>query len=80
MAESTCSQTLYRFCQAIIAVFGEDYLRAQRADDTAWILEKNAARGCPEMLEALTVCIGSLKNKRLDMHGLRALGGREGQP
>ncbi|XP_071680385.1 uncharacterized protein [Lolium perenne] len=53
MAESICSQTLYRFCQAVIAVFGEDYLRAPRADDTARILEKNAARGCPEMLRSI---------------------------
>ncbi|XP_071677296.1 uncharacterized protein [Lolium perenne] len=53
MAESTCTETLYRFCRAFIAVFGKDYLRAPRADDTARILQKNAARGFPEMLGSI---------------------------
>jgi hypothetical protein len=43
MALSTCSQTICRFCRAIIAVFGKVYLRPPMADDTARILENNAA-------------------------------------
>jgi hypothetical protein len=53
MAESTCTETLYKFCRSVIAVFAKDYLRAPRADDTARILQKNAARGFPGMLGSI---------------------------
>ncbi|XP_071681603.1 uncharacterized protein [Lolium perenne] len=53
MAESTCTGTLYRFYRAVIAVFAKDYLRASREDDTARILQKNAARGFPGMLGSI---------------------------
>ena len=44
MAESTRTETLYRFCRAVIAVFAKDYLRAPRADDTARILENKCSK------------------------------------
>ncbi|XP_071681333.1 uncharacterized protein [Lolium perenne] len=44
MAESTCTETLYRFCRAIIAVFAKYYLRATREDDTARILQKKCSK------------------------------------
>ncbi|XP_071678163.1 uncharacterized protein [Lolium perenne] len=50
MTESTCSKTVYKFCRAVIAVFGGDYLRAPRTDDTSQILAQNADRGFPGML------------------------------
>ncbi|XP_071677269.1 uncharacterized protein [Lolium perenne] len=53
MAESTCTETLYRFCRAVIAVFAKNYLRAPRKDDTARILQKNAARGFSGMLRSI---------------------------
>ncbi|KAK1618039.1 hypothetical protein QYE76_023556 [Lolium multiflorum] len=53
MAESTCTETLYRFCRAVIAVFAKDYLRAPRVDDTARILQKNASRGFPGMIGSI---------------------------
>ncbi|XP_051190436.1 uncharacterized protein [Lolium perenne] len=53
MPESTCTETLYRFCRAVIAVLAEDYLRALKADDTARILPKNAARGFPGMFGSI---------------------------
>nr|XP_051206936.1 uncharacterized protein LOC127322030 [Lolium perenne] len=62
MAESTCTKTLYRFCRAIIAVFGKDYLRAPRADDTARILQKNAARGFSGMLGSIDCMHWGWKN------------------
>ena len=30
MSESTCLESMYRFCKAVVAVFGPEYLRAKR--------------------------------------------------
>ena len=62
MAESTCSENVYRSCRAVIAVFGGDYLRAPRADDTARILEQNAAQGFPGMLGSIDYMHWGWKN------------------
>jgi hypothetical protein len=35
--ESTCHKAMYRFCEDVIAVFGEYYLREPNMDDTARI-------------------------------------------
>jgi hypothetical protein len=40
MIESTCTENLYRFCRAVIAVFAKNYLRSPREDDKARILQK----------------------------------------
>jgi hypothetical protein len=53
MVELACSKAVYRFCRAVIAVFGGDYLRAPREDDTARILAQNATRGFPAMLGSI---------------------------
>ncbi|XP_071683178.1 uncharacterized protein [Lolium perenne] len=62
MAESTCTETLYNFCRVVIAVFAKDYLRAPKADDTAWILQKNAARGFHGMLGSINCMYWGWKN------------------
>ncbi|XP_071683388.1 uncharacterized protein [Lolium perenne] len=62
MGESTCTESLYRLCRAVIAVFAKDYLRAPRADDTTRILQKNAARGFPGMLESIDCMHWGWKN------------------
>ncbi|XP_051190706.1 uncharacterized protein [Lolium perenne] len=62
MAESTCTETIYRFCRAIIAVFSTDYLRAPREDDTTRILQNNAARGFPGMLGSIDYMHWGWKN------------------
>ncbi|XP_071683579.1 uncharacterized protein [Lolium perenne] len=54
MAESTCTETLYRFCRAVISVFAKDYLRAPREDDIARILQKLQQEGFLGCSEALT--------------------------
>ena len=50
MSESTWLESLYKFCKAIIEVFGLGYLRECNAIDTTRLLLINASRGFSEML------------------------------
>jgi hypothetical protein len=50
MAESITFDCFYRFCRAVIAVFGDIYLRSPTVQDTAQILAFNEARGFLGML------------------------------
>jgi hypothetical protein len=50
MSESTCIEAMYNFCRAIIAVFGEVYLREPNLKDTQRLLSINEKRGFPGML------------------------------
>jgi hypothetical protein len=51
MSESTCNEAMYRFCEVVIAVFGEYYLREPNMDDTARLLSINESRGFLGMLD-----------------------------
>ena len=53
MAESTALDCFYRFCRAVIAVFGDYYLRSPTVEDTERILATNEARGFPGMLGSI---------------------------
>ena len=53
MAESTTIDCFYKFCRAMVTVFGPQYLRSPNAKDTARILTQNAARGFHGMLESI---------------------------
>jgi hypothetical protein len=50
MADSTTIDCLYRFCRAIVVMFGKTYLRTPNAADTTRISAQNAGRGFPVML------------------------------
>ena len=50
MGESTIIECLKHFVKAVVEVFGEEYLRAPNAQDTARLLAINSARGFPGML------------------------------
>jgi hypothetical protein len=50
MSDSTCHEAMYRFCEDVIAVFGEYYLREPNMDDTARLLSINESRGFPRCI------------------------------
>ncbi|XP_020195431.1 uncharacterized protein [Aegilops tauschii subsp. strangulata] len=47
MSETTCLMSMYKFCQAVIEVFGLEYLRKPTAADTERLLVTNATGGFP---------------------------------
>lgn len=53
MSESTCLESMYRFCTAVVQVFGSQYLRAPTAADTARLLFVNESWGFPRMLGSI---------------------------
>lgn len=50
MGESTCLESMYRFCQAVIVVFGQYYCRKPTIEDTWRLLSINKSRGFPGMI------------------------------
>ena len=62
MSETTCLMSMYKFCQAVIEVFGPEYLRQPTAADTERLLAINAARGFPGMLGSIDCMHWEWKN------------------
>ena len=54
MAEYTILESFARFCKAVIAVFGDEYLRSPTEDDVERILKQNSNRGFPGMLGSIS--------------------------
>jgi hypothetical protein len=69
MGESTAIKSVKRFVVAIVQVYGATYLRAPNAEDTARLLEENAARGFPGMLGSIDCMHWSWKNCPTAWHG-----------
>jgi hypothetical protein len=53
MSESTCIDSMYNFCRAIILVFGDEYLRQPNMEDTQQLLSINEKRGFPGILGSI---------------------------
>ncbi|KAK1666086.1 hypothetical protein QYE76_054245 [Lolium multiflorum] len=62
IAESTALDCFYRFCRAVIAVFGDFYLRSPTLEDTSKILTFSEARGFPGMLGSIDFMHWKWKN------------------
>jgi hypothetical protein len=69
MGESTAIKCVKRFVVAIVQVFGATYLRAPNVEDTARLLEENAARGFPGMLGSIDCMHWRWKNCPAAWHG-----------
>ncbi|XP_071680083.1 uncharacterized protein [Lolium perenne] len=53
MSESTCLESMYRFCRAVNALFGELYLRNSTIEETRQLLSINEAREFPNMIGSI---------------------------
>jgi hypothetical protein len=53
---------MYRFCEDVIMVFGEYYLRELNIDDTGRLLSINESRGFPGMLGSIDCMHWQWKN------------------
>jgi hypothetical protein len=69
MSESTCIEGMYNFYRAIIAVFGEVYLREPNLEDTLRLLSINEKRGFPGMLGSIDCMHWEWKNCPLAWQG-----------
>ncbi len=53
IGESTAREALNHFCRAVIAAFGNEYLRSPTPGDVARLLQVGEARGFPGMLGSI---------------------------
>jgi hypothetical protein len=53
MRESTCLDSMYKFCLAVIKVFNSVYLRDPNMEDTLRLLSINEKSGFPKMVGSI---------------------------
>ncbi|XP_055586729.1 uncharacterized protein LOC129739346 [Uranotaenia lowii] len=62
IAESTARQSMMEFCQTILDLYADQYLRSPNSADMKRLLETGASRGFPGMLGSLDCCHWEWKN------------------
>ena len=78
MAESTILMTVKKFCQDIIQLYSDEYLRRPNEHDISQLLSENSSRGFPGMLGSLDCMHWQWKNCPYAWKG--AYQGKEGAP
>ncbi|CAH9139047.1 unnamed protein product [Cuscuta epithymum] len=74
IGESTAVESLKRFCDAIIGLYEEHYLRKPNKDDIRVLLEENETRGFPGMFGSLDCMHWQWKNCPTAWHGTHTNG------
>lgn len=69
LSETTVLRSMKEFCFAVIAIYGEHYLRHPNSDDIRRLQEENSARGFPGMLGSVDCMHWSWKNCPKAWHG-----------
>ncbi|XP_068304305.1 uncharacterized protein [Pyrus communis] len=62
MSESTCSDTLEQFCDTIVQVYKDEYLRKPNQEDLNRLLRKAEDRGFPGIIVSLDCILWDWKN------------------
>jgi hypothetical protein len=62
MSETICLESMYKFCAAVVQVFGPEYLREPTVADTQRLLSINESRGWPGMLGSIDCMHWEWKN------------------
>ncbi|KAI7951139.1 hypothetical protein MJO29_009813 [Puccinia striiformis f. sp. tritici] len=78
LAESTSLECLKRFCEAIVGIYREEYLRTPNDQDLARLLKVAEKRGFPGMLGSLDCMHWAWKNCPKALHGQYT--GKEEEP
>ncbi|KAL6497700.1 hypothetical protein OROHE_027025 [Orobanche hederae] len=74
IGESTAIQSLERFCDAVINIFEEEYLRKPNERDVKMLLDEGEKRGFPGMLGSLDCMHWAWKNCPTTWHGTHVNG------
>jgi len=70
MAVSTAIKRLKMFCQTIVKVYGDEYIRSPNAEDVAMLLKEGEERGFPGMLGSIDCMHWTWKNCPTAWHGM----------